>query len=231
MRGFWMMSAGFAVGGILLVLILGGELWQGALAGGVFAFVMPRGVVGFLRRRRQTKFVDNLPDALEVLIRSLKAGLSFNDGLRIVATESQEPVRTEFRRVMDELPAGVPLETAIQRMANRMPVAEANYLAIVISIQSKAGGNLAEALGNLAKVLRERKKIKAKIKALSAEAKASAYIIGALPFIVVGLIRMSAPDYINRLFFTEIGHIALIVSGIWMIIGIAVMSWMIRIDV
>jgi tight adherence protein B len=112
-----------------------------------------------------------------------------------------------------------------------VPVPEASFFAIVIAIQQKAGGNLSEALGNLSRVLRERKKMFGKIKAMSMEAKASAWIIGALPVIVMGLVYMSSPKYIMLLFIDPTGHLILAASAIWMAIGIFVMRRMINFDV
>jgi tight adherence protein B len=116
-------------------------------------------------------------------------------------------------------------------MPETMPCAEASFFGIVIQIQSQAGGNLSEALGNLSKVLRDRKKMKAKVQALSMEAKASAWIIGALPFIVALLVYLSSPTYIMPLFTTSTGHLILLISGIWMSMGIFVMRKMINFDI
>jgi tight adherence protein B len=116
-------------------------------------------------------------------------------------------------------------------MPETMPCAEASFFGIVIQIQSQAGGNLSEALGNLSKVLRDRKKMKAKVQALSMEAKASAVIIGALPFIVALLVYLSSPTYIMPLFTTSTGHLILLLSGIWMSMGIFVMRKMINFDI
>lgn len=114
------------------------------------------------------------------------------------------------------------------RMSEYMPCPEASFFGIVIQIQSQAGGNLSEALGNLSRVLRDRKKMKAKVQALSMEAKASAYIIGALPFVVACLVYLSSPHYIMVLFTTDMGNMIIICAGIWMSIGIAVMRKMIN---
>jgi tight adherence protein B len=163
-------------------------------------------------------------------VRGLKAGLPLGDCMKIIAAEAQEPVTSEFRAVIEDQAMGMPVDEAVQRMPVRIPVAEASFFAIVITIQSRTGGSLAEALGNLSKVLRERKKMRAKIVAMSSEAKSSAGIIGALPVFVTGAIYFTTPDYIALLFTTSAGNIILAVSGFWMLMGILVMRKMINFD-
>ncbi|MUZ72995.1 pilus assembly protein [Agrobacterium vitis] len=192
---------------------------------------LPRWIVNFLIRRRQEKFLTEFPNALDVMVRSIKSGLPLNDSLRMIAVDAQEPVKTEFRRVVDAQQLGITVPEACARMFNSMPLQEVSFFAIVIAIQSQAGGNLSEALANLSKVLRERRKMKAKVSALSMEAKASAVIIGALPFIVAFLVYISSPAYIMVLFTDPRGHMILGVSAVWMSIGILVMRNMINFDI
>ncbi|BCH52939.1 type II secretion system F family protein [Agrobacterium vitis] len=192
---------------------------------------LPRWIVNFLIRRRQEKFLTEFPNALDVMVRSIKSGLPLNDSLRMIAVDAQEPVKTEFRRVVDAQQLGITVPEACARMFNSMPLQEVSFFAIVIAIQSQAGGNLSEALANLSKVLRERRKMKAKVSALSMEAKASAVIIGALPFIVAFLVYISSPAYIMVLFTDPRGHMILGFSAFWMSIGILVMRNMINFDI
>jgi tight adherence protein B len=206
------------------LLILPGALLAGALG-------LPRWFVSFLRARRVKAFLSEFPNALDVIVRAVKSGLPLNDGIRLIATESREPVKTEFRRIVESQQVGMSIPDAALRMQETMPCPEAGFFGIVIQIQSQAGGNLSEALGNLSRVLRDRKKMKAKVQALSMEAKASAAIIGALPFIVGFLVYLTSPNYIMPLFTTSTGHLILGVSGIWMSIGIFVMRKMMNFDV
>jgi tight adherence protein B len=212
----------FALGVPLLVV-------PGAFLAGVFG--LPRWFVGFKRARRVKAFLNEFPNALDVIVRAVKSGLPLNDGVRMIAAESQEPVRTEFRRLVEAQQLGISLPEASMRMNETMPCPEASFFGIVIQIQSQAGGNLSEALGNLSRVLRDRKKMKAKIQALSMEAKASAVIIGALPFVVAFLVYISSPNYIMPLFTTSTGHLILICSGVWMSMGIFVMRKMMNFDI
>jgi tight adherence protein B len=195
------------------------------------AFGLPRWIVGFLVKRRQAKFLDELPNALDVIIRSIRSGLPLNDAIRLVAAEAREPVKGEFRRVVEAQQLGLSMSDACGRMSAYMPLQEVNFFAIVISIQAQAGGNLSEALNNLSRVLRERKKMKAKVQALSMEAKASACIIGALPFIVTGLISMTSPHYMMPLWTDPRGHMIVAGGLVWMSIGIFVMRNMIQFDI
>jgi tight adherence protein B len=192
---------------------------------------IPRFFVNFALKRRLKKFLDELPNALDVMVRSIKSGLPLNDALRLIANEAKEPVKTEFRRVVESQQMGLSVPDSIARMYLTVPLSEVNFFAIVIQIQAQAGGNLSEALGNLSRVIRDRKKMKAKVTALSMEAKASAVIIGALPFIVAFLVYLTSPDYMMILFTDPRGHLIMGISAVWMSIGIFVMRNMINFDI
>ena len=143
------------------------------------------------------------------------------------AAEAAEPVRTEFKHIVEAQALGVTIADACARLPERVPVPESSFFAIVITIQQKAGGNLSEALGNLSRVLRERAKMKGKIKAMSMEAKASAWIIGSLPVLVMAITTMTSPKYIMLLFQHPLGNVILGISAVWMLIGVLVMRKMI----
>jgi tight adherence protein B len=150
--------------------------------------------------------------------------------MKIISTETPAPVGPEFLEIVEGQRIGITLDQGTDRLFERMPLAEVNFLAIVMNIQSKTGGNLAEALNNLSKVLRDRKKMKGKIKALSQEAKASAAIVGSLPFVILGALTVLNPAYLNPLWDTTVGNIMVIGSGIWMMMGILIMRKMINFD-
>ncbi len=191
---------------------------------------LPQLTLARLRIRRINKFVTNFPTAIDIIVRGIKSGLPLGDTVRIAASESPEPVKSEFRRVVESLSIGMTLPEAIERMAQRVPIAETNFFSIVIAIQGKSGGNLSEALGNLSRVLRERKKMRGKIIAMSMEAKASAAIIGAVPFLVVGALYVSSPKYVMLLWTTTHGRMISMIAIFWMGIGIAMMKKMIAFD-
>ncbi|BDA82654.1 pilus assembly protein [Aureimonas sp. SA4125] len=191
---------------------------------------LPRWTLNYLRGRRQKKFIAEFPNAVDLIVRGVKSGLPLNDTFRMIASEAAEPVRSEFQKIVEAQQMGMTVSESVERLYQSIPLAETNFFAIVIMIQSQAGGNLSEALGNLSRVLRDRKKMKAKIQAMAMEAKASGGIIGALPFIVAALVYLTTPDYISLLFTNTIGNIILIVAGFWMTIGIVVMKKMINFD-
>jgi tight adherence protein B len=199
----------------------------GAFAGG---FGIPMWILHFMKTRRLNKFINEFPNAMDVIVRGVKAGLPLGDCLRIIANEASEPVKTEFRNIVDTQTMGVPVPEAVSKLYERIPVAEANFFGIVIAIQTKAGGSLSEALGNLSRVLRERKKMKGKVQAMSMEAKASAAIIASLPVVVMILLSLSSPGYVSLLWTTDVGKVSLAISSFWMLIGVFMMKKMIHFD-
>ncbi len=228
---FHIFSAAAAVGGAGLIFAFSGNTIASGLALLIFGLGLPRWTLAFLKKRRIAKFIAEFPNAIDIIVRGIKSGLPLGDCLRIIAAEAQEPLKTEFRAIVEAQTMGLGVGEACARLFKRMPIPEANFFVIVIQIQQKAGGNLSEALGNLSRVLRDRKKMRDKVNALSMEAKASAWIIGALPLIVAVLVQLSSPGFIAPLFTTQIGHIMLLVSAFWMMCGIVVMKNMINFDI
>lgn len=196
----------------------------------IFTLGFPRWILKTLRTRRERAFLNEFANAVDVIVRGVKAGLPLGDCIRMVSQESAEPVRSEFKAIVETQTLGVPMGEAVGRMYEHMPLPEVSFFVIVISIQQKTGGNLSDTLSNLSKVLRDRKKMKGKIVAMSQEAKASAAIIGALPLIVMGLISMTSPKYISLLWTEEVGHLMLLGSAFWMFCGVMVMRKMINFD-
>ncbi len=192
---------------------------------------LPRWILKTMRNRRQNIFLNDFADALDVMTRGLKSGLPVSEAMKIIASESGPPVGPEFAEVVEGQRLGISIEQGIERMVERIPLAEVNFLAIVMTIQSKTGGNLSEALGNLSRVLRDRKRMKQKIRSVSQEAKSSAAIIGSLPFILMGALTILNPTYLSPLFNTQMGHVLLIGSGLWMSTGVLVMRKMINFQI
>lgn len=192
---------------------------------------IPLFILGFLKKRRIKAFTNELPDAIDIIVRGIKAGLPLNDGMRMVAAESKEPLASEFRGIVETQQLGLPMAEAVQKIHQNIPIPETSFFATVIAIQQSSGGSLSEALGNLSKILRERKKMRAKVKAISSEAKASAGIIGSLPVFVGGIVYLISPDYIGLLFKTSTGHIVLAAGALLMFTGVMVMRNMINFDI
>jgi tight adherence protein B len=228
---FYVYSAVFGLFAFVLAVLAGTGLLVSLGVAIIAALGVPRWFVGHMIKRRLKRFLAEFPNALDVMVRSIKSGLPLTDALRLIAAEGQEPVRTEFRKIVEAQQVGLSVPEACTRMFTSIPLQEVNFFAIVIAIQSQAGGNLSEALGNLSRVLRERRKMRDKVSALSMEAKASAAIIGALPFIVATLVYLTSPDYIMILFTDPRGHLILGISGVWMSIGVLMMRNMINFDI
>lgn len=229
-RQFYVFSLAAGLVAFLLMYISGMGLMLALAAIPAGALGVPRWVIGYLKKKREDKFIAELPNAIDVIVRGVKAGLPIGDCIRIIANETTEPVKGEFRLIAEGQAVGMSLSESAAKMYERVPLPEANFFGIVLAIQQQAGGNLSEALGNLSRVLRERKKMSAKIKAMSMEAKASASIIASLPFGVMFLVYLTSPGYIELLWTTSTGHMLLVGSAIWMLIGVFVMRRMINFD-
>ena len=229
-KKFMMISGVLAAASFAIAMLAGGGLL--AAVGLAFAagFGLPRWGLSYLKTRREKAFLKALPDAVDVIVRGIKAGLPLFESIKVVAADAPEPLKGEFLAIIETQAIGMPLGDACARLFERMPVPEANFFGIVIAIQQKSGGNLSEALGNLSKVLRDRKKMAEKIQAMSMEAKASAGIIGSLPPIVMLLVYLSTPEYISLLWTHPTGQLMLVGCVVWMSIGIFVMKKMINFD-
>ena len=228
---FWIASILFGLVLGLVTMAAGVPIYVAGAAVIAGALGFPRWLLGFLRRRRQYKFMSEFANSLDVIVRGVKAGLPINDCLQMIASEAREPVASEFQLLVESQRVGIPLDQGLERMTQRMPIPEVNFFSIVLAIQKQSGGNLAEVLGNLSRVLRDRKKMKAKIRALSQEAKSSAAIIGALPVVIMIFMYLSSPDYISLLWTEDLGHLMLAGSAIWMFAGVMVMRQMMNFEI
>lgn len=229
-RQFVLLSAGLGIGAFLIVMITGMGLLAALGMGFAAGFGLPFWILNYLKSRREKKFLNAFPDAVDVIVRGIKAGLPLLDSMKIIASEAPEPVKSEFKSIIETQTIGLPLSDACVKLYERIPLPEANFFGIVIAIQQKAGGNLSEALGNLSRVLRDRKRMKGKITAMSMEAKASAVIIAALPIAVMTLVYLTSPNYIELLWTEAIGRVMLAACAMWMFIGVMVMRKMINFD-
>ncbi|MDO9426610.1 MAG: type II secretion system F family protein [Methylobacterium sp.] len=221
----------------VLALVVGAVVFlgTGSIPAGIAAVFaggigLPMWFLAHWRKRRMARFIDELPTAIDIITRGVRSGIPVGDCFRIISREAEEPIRSEFRMVVESQTLGLSISEALVKMYERVPVSDVNFFAIVIGIQAKSGGNLSEALANLSRVLRERKKMAGKIQAMSMEAKASGGIIAALPFVVATMTYIASPDYISLLWTTDIGKLGLVASAIWMSLGIFTMKKMIAFD-
>ena len=192
---------------------------------------LPHLFIGYLVRRRANIFGKHFPEAIALMVRGLKSGLPVTETFQIVAQEVPDPVGVEFRQIVDQIRLGHPPEQALWDAVKRTDTAELKFLVVTLSIQRETGGNLAETLENLDNILRRRRQMKLKVKAMSSEARASAMIIGALPFIMVGILSLVNSGYISLLFTTTRGHHMLLAAACSMSFGVAVMTKMVKFDI
>jgi tight adherence protein B len=228
---FWAISLGVGAIFAAIPLVFGIPWYVSLLNGFVGLLGVPRWFLAYMRRHRQEKFLNELPDAIDVMVRGLRAGLPLSDALKVIAAETAPPIGPEFWEVVEGQRVGITIEQGLERMFDRMPLREVSFLAIVLSIQAKTGGNLTETLSNLAKVLRDRRKMKNRIRSVSQEAKSSAAIIGALPLLIAVALTFMSPDYLKPLFNTSLGNMMLGFCAIWMLTGILVMRKMINFEI
>lgn len=220
----------FGIGATLMLILVQVPIFLAPVFGVAIAYLGPRWWVSRKRKKYQSLFLDELPNAVEAIVRGVKTGLPLNDSIRVVAKDAKEPVKSEFGRVLDQQAFGMSMTEAVGVLLDRVPLPEVNFFVVVITVQQQAGGNLSEALGNLAKVLRNRKKMKQKIKAMSSEAKASAGIIGSLPFVVGILVSLTSPTYLLPLFTSTLGNIWLGIGVAMLSMGVFVMTRMVKFE-
>ena len=231
LSNFMMACMAAFVGIAALLVLMGAPILLTGLVAAFVAIGLPHFYVGMLIKKRVAKFTARFPDAIDLLVRGLKSGLPITETFTVVATELPGPVGEEFKGVTERIRIGKTMEAALQESAEMLDTPEFQFFCITIAIQRETGGNLAETLNNLSEVLRKRAQMKLKIRAMSSEAKASAYIVGALPFFVFGLVWTMNPSYLAGFFYDE----RLIITGlggmVWMAIGVGIMAKMISFEI
>jgi tight adherence protein B len=226
-----MASAGLTVATAVLLLLKGMPPMFAIFVGLFAGTALPHFAVSHLIKRRINQFNLRFPEAIELMVRGLRSGLPISETMGIVAAEIQGPISVEFQNVADKMKIGRTMEVALQECADRIGTPEVQFFVITLAIQRETGGNLAETLANLADVLRKRTQMKLKIRAMSSESKASAYIVGALPFIVFGLIWFINDGYMQGFFSEPRLMIAGAIGLFWMGIGAGIMAKMVRFEI
>jgi tight adherence protein B len=231
--GTYMLATFVLIGvGIILARDVFGMAFAPALLFGVvFGFMLPHVYIGMKVGRRQKKFLNNFPDAIDVLVRGLKAGLPAAESMRIVAAEMQGPVAEEFTRICDSMKIGGEYETTMWDASQRINLPEFNFFVITLAINRETGGNLGETLENLSDMLRKRRHVKLKVKAMSSEAKASAYIIGSLPFLMFGVLYMLNEDYVMTLIRDPRGWYLIGAAATSLTLGVGIMMKMVKFEI
>ena len=211
--------------------IAGLPLPAAALTGVFLGLGLPHYYVGVRFKKRQTRFIAHFPDAIDLMVRGVKAGLPITEAIKAASEEIPDPVGIELKRIIDGVRVGRKMNELLEETCKRLKLPEFNFFAISLSIQTETGGNLAETLNNLSEVLRGRRQLKRKIKAMSSEAKASAYIIGSLPFIMCFLIWFMNAEYIEGLFMDVRGQVMIGGALTMIAAGALVMTKMIKIEI
>jgi tight adherence protein B len=190
--------------------------------------ILPSVHIYLKKKKRMSRFEKQLPDAMDLIARSLRAGLAFSAGLKIVSDEFPDPVGVEFARTVNEINFGISTDEALKNLAARIDCPDLRFFVISVILQKETGGNLAEILENIARLVRERFKFHGKVRALSAEGRLSAILLVAIPFFLAGLISIVNPNYIRALKDEPIGNMMVIGAFIMMTIGIVVLKKMIQ---
>jgi tight adherence protein B len=226
-------AASFLLAGLALALLLwflGLSAPAAVLVFIAVAFALPLFILRRAGKRRILKFSRQLPDALDMIVRSLRAGHPATVAIGLVGREMSDPLGTEFGIVADEITFGLSIEQAVRKLSERVGFEGLHLLSVSLSIQAKTGGNLTEILANLSSVLRERQKLRMKIRALSAEGRASAWIISLFPFVMFVVLQVLAPSYYGKIWGNPLVVPVFLTFGTWALLGDYIMYRMVTFD-
>ncbi|HVJ52017.1 MAG TPA: type II secretion system F family protein [Aliidongia sp.] len=226
----WMGGTALVVTALMALLTSLGLL-PSILIGVLAGLALPYWLVGQMAVRRVARFNALFPDAIDLIVRAIKSGLPITEAIITVGSEVPDPVGEEFRKIEGGMRVGRNLEDILWEVAERLDTPEFRFFVISLSVQRQTGGNLAETLENLSEILRRRRQMVLKIRALTSEARASAMILGALPFVVLGMIMMTSPNYITPLFTDARGNVMLAVAGIMLLTGTIIMAKLIKFEI
>lgn len=213
-----------AVGVFAASYIFRGSLLEALLTTVVATFLLPFLTLRFLRNRRQKKFGEQFPDAIDVIVRSLRAGHPIPVAIAMVGREMPDPVGSEFGMVADEVTYGQDMESAMRSLYHRIGQDDLPLFVTAVAIQGSTGGNLSEILQNLSSVIRLRFKMRRKIRALAAEGRFSAFILAGLPVIMFLVLRVIAPNFYGEIWHQDMTKIGLSIAGVWMLFGVYIMN-------
>ena len=215
----------------VLTVVLGKSLLLGLLMAAVMGLGLPNLYVKRKLKKRRLQFLKLFPEAIELMVRGLRAGLPIAESFNVVSRELPPPMGDTFATISQQTALGVPMEKSLSDAGERIGLTEFNFFVTTIIMQRETGGNLGEILSNLADMLRQRQMMKLKIGALSSEARASAYIVGSLPFFVWGALTAISPDYLETLYSDARGNIALAGAGGMMLLGGFIMKRMTQMEI
>ncbi|HXD45725.1 MAG TPA: type II secretion system F family protein [Pseudolabrys sp.] len=223
-----MLGCALAIGGFVATMIFDGKIANALLAMPLAGVALPILALKFLRARRQKRFGAQFPDAIDIIVRSLRAGHPVPVAINMVAREMADPIGSEFGIVTDEITYGADLETAMRSLAYRVGTDDLPLFVTAVAIQGSTGGNLGEILENLSKVIRERFKMRRKIKSLAAEGRASALILSSLPIGMFLVVFFLVPDFYGSVWSESMTKVGLMIAGAWMGVGNIIMYRMVN---
>jgi len=227
---YLLLSALLALIGLYVGIFLADRIWVGFVLAGMLGYLP----VMYLNRRkdkRMDKFQKQLPDALDLMTRALKAGHTFGGSMRMVADEMEDPIGSEFRITLEEINFGMDVDRALANLQKRVDVEDLKFFIVSVNIQRETGGNLSEIISNIARLVRERFVLFGKIRILSAEGRISALLLSALPFLITAVLYFINPDYMSLLWTTEVGQAMAWGAVMSMVLGTIVMRRMVKIKV
>lgn len=228
--GLMILTFGLLSAMVFLVLF-GVNIIIAILMGVIVGAFLPHLIINGMIKKRILSFISLFPDALDLIVRGLRSGLPITESMNSVASEVDDPVGGEFRRVMDQIRLGKNLDEALEETAQRIDSPEFKFFVISLAIQRETGGNLAETLSKLSDLLRRRQQMKLKIKAMASEGKASAYIVGALPFVMFFMLLLINYNYTSVLFTDQRATYIALGGLVWMSIGGFIMKQMINFEI
>ncbi|KQW57297.1 type II secretion system F family protein [Variovorax sp. Root411] len=233
----WTVSSFLLACGVLGVLVFFATMWMArqsallALVAGIGAAMLPAIYLQRQRNRRLTRMEKQLPEALDLVTRALRAGHSFASGVQMIGDEMADPIASEFRMVADEVNFGVSLQQALTNLSERVPLTDLRYFVVAVLIQRDSGGNLTEVLSNLSRLIRDRLKLLARVRVLSSEGRLSAWILGLMPFALGGLMNMFNPEFMAPLWTDPIGQTVVKYMLALMLVGIVILRKIVKIRV
>ncbi len=199
-----------------------------AIAAGM---LLPKKYIQYVVEKRSERFINLFPDAIDMIVRSVKSGHPLNAALKMIAENMEYPVSTEFKQVVDEISYGRSLTEALYRLSERVGQTDMQFFVVVLAVQQETGGNLAEVLNNLSGIIRKRKQLRLKIKAMTSEARLTAYVLGSLPFFLMLVLTIAAPNYLDPMYHNPKGRVVLFIA-IGLVTGaIMMMRKIIKIDI
>lgn len=219
----------FAIGGIALSATKLGAL--GFVVSFVVAIIAPVKYMQWRIKRRNSKFINDFPDVLDMIVRSVRSGFPLNTAINMVAENMEPPVSTEFRQVAEEMALGRPLDDALTRLSQRIDEQDIHFFVVVLKVQQETGGNLAEIISNLSNIIRKRKQLRLKINAITSEGRITGWILGAIPIVVFLVLLFFAPDHIDPLFTTSTGNTLLTIACCLVVSTFFIIRKMLDIDI